>query len=87
MEYRIQGAGCRWSARGVSDAASVHGIVRKHDCALPTLHPKHSIVQGAIITVMIRIRARVICNSGYLPIAPRVMPTPHTQSDDLPSRP
>ena len=39
MGYRIQGAGCRWSARRVSDAASIRGIVRQHDCALPTLCP------------------------------------------------
>ena len=49
MGYRIQGAGCRWSARRVSDAASVRGIVRKHDCAIPTLHPKHSNARGALI--------------------------------------
>ena len=35
LGYRIQCAGCRWSARRVSDAASARGIVRKHDCALP----------------------------------------------------
>ena len=51
MGYRIQGAGCRWSARRVSDAASVPGVVRKHDCGLPTLHPKHSNAQGAIISL------------------------------------
>ena len=56
MEYRTQGAGCRWSARRVSDAASVRGIVRKHDCALPTLHPKHSNTSGAITTVRVRVR-------------------------------
>ena len=50
MRYRM-GAGCRWSARRVSDAASVRGIVRKHDCALPTLHPKHSNARGAIIVI------------------------------------
>ena len=38
--YGIYNPGCRRSARRVSDAASVHGIVRKHDCALPTLYPK-----------------------------------------------
>ena len=53
MGYRIQGAGCRWSARRVSDAASVCGIVRKHDCALPMLYPKHSNAQGAIIIVIV----------------------------------
>ena len=58
MGCRIEGAGCRWSARRVSDAASVRGIVRKHDCALPTLHPKHSNTQGALIRVKVRVRAR-----------------------------
>ena len=46
MGYKIQGAGRRWSARQVSDAASARGIVRKHDCALPVLYPKHSNARG-----------------------------------------
>ena len=54
--YRIQRAGCRWSARRVGNAASVRGIVRKHDCALPTLYPKHSNAPGAIIRVMVDLR-------------------------------
>ena len=37
----------------VSAAASVRGIVRKYDCALPTLHFKHSNTQGALIRVRI----------------------------------
>ena len=53
MGYRIQGAGCRWSARPVSDAVSVRGIVRKHNCALPTLYPKHSNARAAIITLVL----------------------------------
>ena len=56
LGYRIHGAGCRWSARRVSDAASVRGIVRKHACALPTLHPKHSNVRGAIVRVRVRVK-------------------------------
>ena len=57
MGYRVQGAGCRWSARRVGDAASVRGIVRKHDYALPTLYPKHSNARGAIMRVRARVRA------------------------------
>ena len=49
MGYRIQGAGYRWSTRRVSDAASVHGFVRKHACTLPTLYPKLINAQGAIM--------------------------------------
>ena len=57
MGYRIQGAGYRWSARRVSNAASVLRIVRKHDCALPVLYPKHSNAQGAIISIRGRVPA------------------------------
>ena len=56
MGCRIQHAGCRWSARRVSGAASVRGIVRKNNCALPTLHPKHSNARGALIRVRVRVR-------------------------------
>ena len=68
MGYKIQGAGCRWSARRVSDAASVRGVVRKHDCALPTLHPKHSNARGALIRakVKVRVRVRVRVTGGLL---------------------
>ena len=52
MGYMIQGAGCSWSARRVSDAASVRVILRKHGCTLPTLYPKHSHARGAIIKGM-----------------------------------
>ena len=58
MGYRIQGAGCRWSARRASDAASIREIVRKHDCALLTLYPKHSNARGAIVMGIIRVRVR-----------------------------
>ena len=57
MGYRIEGAGCRWSATRVSDAASVRGIIRKHDCALLTLYPKHSNAQGAIIEASLQLPA------------------------------
>ena len=80
MGYRIQSAGCWWSARRVRDAASVRGIVRKHDCALPTLHHKHSNAQEALITViivrviisaMIRLMVRVTVGVGVKPAAVR----------------
>ena len=35
-------------ARRVSNAEGIRIIVRKHDCALPTLYPKHSNSWGAI---------------------------------------
>ena len=31
----------------------------KLDCALPTLHPKHSNTRGAIIRVRVRVKVRV----------------------------
>ena len=46
IEFRVQGAGCRWGARRVSDAAGIHRIVRKHDCTLPAQYTKHSNAQG-----------------------------------------
>ena len=64
IESRVQGAGCRWSARRVSDAASVREIVRKHDCALPTLYPKHSNAWGAIIRASVRASARLLLGLG-----------------------
>ena len=56
--YRIQGAGCRWSARRVSDAASVREIVRKHDCALPAQYTKHGL--SMVMVMRMRIRMRVM---------------------------
>ena len=46
MGYRIQGAG------GVQgELVLLRVYVELHDCALPTLHPKHSNARGAIIRV------------------------------------
>ena len=47
MGFGIQGVGCRWGARRVSDAVGIRRIVRKHDCALPAKYTKHSNAQGA----------------------------------------
>ena len=52
FDYRIQGAGCRWIARRVSDAASVHRILREHDCALPAQYTKQSNVLGASLEAL-----------------------------------
>ena len=46
IEFRAQGAGCRWGARRVSNAVGIHIIVGKHDCALPAQYTKHSNVGG-----------------------------------------
>ena len=40
----------------VSAAESVSGSIRKHACALPTLHPKHSNGRGATIRLRLRLR-------------------------------
>ena len=53
---------CRWSARRVKNAASVCGIVRRRDSALPMLYPNHSNARRAIIRVRkwwIRVRVSV----------------------------
>ena len=46
IEFRVQGAGCRWGARRVSNAVGIRRIVRKHDCALPAQYNKHSNARG-----------------------------------------
>ena len=48
IEFRVQGAG------GVQGELVIRGIVKKHDCTLPTLHPKHSNARGALIRVRVR---------------------------------
>ena len=53
--WRVQDAGSRWGARQVSNDVGIHRIVGKHGCALPTLHPTHSNVRGAIIRVRVRV--------------------------------
>ena len=59
MGYRIQVVGCRWSARRDSAAASARGIVRKHGCALLTLHPTHISARGAIIRGRVNSRPKI----------------------------
>ena len=36
-------------------SAGMRRMVRKHDCALPTLHPKYSNARGAFIRVRVRV--------------------------------
>ena len=53
IESRVQGAG------GVQgELVLLRVYVELHDCALPTLHPKHSNARGALIRVRVRVRVR-----------------------------
>ena len=62
----MQGARCRWGAKRVGNAVVIRRIVRKHDCALPAQHTKHSNARGVSLGLHIDLKGcRVVGLEDY----------------------